>query len=155
MNTPPKRLQRPVERAAELRVSGLSWPQVAQKMCRNVKTIQEWQRYYPEHWKQLVETARQAQADEGADEAVSVLRNQLRGEEYKVTQVAARELISNKRSLDVASTPPVPSVLHRFVDYLEGLTDEQFTTLVGERNLEITGRPPVAVVDVENPPGAA
>lgn len=155
MNTPPKKLLRHVERAAELRVSGLSWQQVAQKMRRKVNTVRQWTSRYPEHWKQLIERARQVLADEGADEAVSVLRTQLRGQEDKVSQVAARELINNKRSLDVSSPPPVPSVLHRFVDYLEGLSDEQFASLLGDRALEHAGRPTIAMADVETPPSEA
>jgi len=149
MQAPPKRLIRQVHRAAELRVSGLSWAQVAQKMRRKIRTIQNWPSLYPEYWKQVVEAARKALADESADEAVSVLRTHLRGTEEKVSQVAAKELIHNKRSLDDAANAVIPSALHQFVDHLEGLSDVEFATLMGDCDLELLRRLPVVPVELE------
>ena len=155
MKTPTARLEKDVKRAAELRVSGLSWEQVAKKMRRNAGTIHHWPSNYPEHWEQLSDAARRALTYEASDEAVSVLRTQLRGKEDKVSQVAAKELMHNKQSLDGASTPYVPSNLHRFADYLEGLSDDEFTSLMGDNHLEHLGRPPVVPLELETAPSEA
>lgn len=121
-----------MKEAAEYRVAGLSWEAIAGKMDRAVQTLKTYPRDYPSFWKEMIEQARQAIAAEAADEAVHVLRNQLRTDDEKIKLDAAKKLIDHHED-DQPVKPTAKgqtSPLTQFLIHLEGLSDEELQQML-------------------------
>lgn len=155
MSHPPLRLERTIIHAAELRVAGLSWAQVAKRLRRKQSTISKWPTIYRAFWEAQVAAARQATAHEATDEAVAVLRSHLRDAPAKLSQDAARHILQHCDKADGSTKVPSISELHRLVDQLEEMTDEEFATLLALDPEEHADAQANLDVDASNPPCTA
>jgi len=133
MKHPPTRIVRAFRRAARLRAHGVGWERVAELLRRKAETIEEWPDDYPEYWDMVyARQARHAHA-ESLDECRKYLRIQLRDQNAKTSQCAARILGA------MPDPPPIPdhskldSDVRRVVDYVEGLSHEEHRKLAAEQ----------------------
>ncbi len=129
MLKPPEHLVAQVERAAELRAAGHSWEYVAREIERPYQTVYSWPRFYRDYWNGLIADARRAVAVESSTEARAVLRNMLRSDDEKMQRDAACELLKSEPKLEPAK-PLAKSEFHRIADFLEGLPDDERTSLL-------------------------
>jgi hypothetical protein len=99
--------------AAELRVGGLSWEAVGERLHRSPETCRHWPLTYPEQWQALYRAAEERLINEAGAEAVLVLRQLLRSEDEKVRRDVAKllaamrmELLALKSKTDKAGEVP-------------------------------------------------
>jgi len=57
MFTPPARIARAVERAAQLRATGMGYVEIARQLNRPVSTVVNWPWRYRDYWNQLIAPA--------------------------------------------------------------------------------------------------
>jgi hypothetical protein len=81
-----------VIRAAEARATGWSWPAAAKEAGWTLTGLRRWIRDHEKLWYRELYRARREARDIACDEAVAVLRKQLRAEEDKTTFQAAATL---------------------------------------------------------------
>lgn len=129
MSIPPPKLVYFVERAAELRAQGLSWDQVAQKLGRRVRTVHDWRYRYRAFWDQAIALARQEIAHDCGDEALAVVRQLTRSKDENISRAAANRLLEFRPETDTSAVLS-PEFL-RFIQFLEGLSDDQLDSLLG------------------------
>ena len=79
--------------AVELRIGGLRWEIVAEKLKRAFNTVRKWPMRYPERWEAAIERAEQRQTVDSNAESVVVLRNMLRADDIKMRWHAAKTLV--------------------------------------------------------------
>ncbi|HVK14601.1 MAG TPA: hypothetical protein VM597_38035 [Gemmataceae bacterium] len=152
MHYPPPDLLPAVERAAELRAAGFAWKSVAEELDRPWKTVEKWPRLYPDFWADRLAAARAELRDGAADEAVAVLRNLLRSDDEKIQRDASRDLL-DRAAPKAEAEPPKRSDLHRLADFLEGLSDDDRRTLLGDDLPDDAPRPAVQAAPEHDPPG--
>jgi hypothetical protein len=131
MTHPPPNLVAVIEKAAELRAAGFTWAGVAKELDRPQNTVEKWPTRYPDFWAARLAAARAELRDGAADESVAVLRSLLRSDDEKVQRDAARDLLT-RAAPKVEAEPPKRSDLHRLADFLEGLSDDERRTLLGD-----------------------
>jgi hypothetical protein len=85
--------------AAELRVGGLSWEAVGERLRRSPETCRHWPLTYPELWQALYRAAEERVINEAGAEAVLVLRQLLRSEDEKVRRDVAKLLATMRMEL--------------------------------------------------------
>jgi hypothetical protein len=111
--------------AARARAGGLSWPAVAEQVGRSEETVRQWPRRYPREWAAAWDEARQEACDDAGAEALKVLRSQLRGDDHKLRQAAARALaapFAKPRGPDRSDAAPAddPSRCEAYLQSLDG-----------------------------------
>ncbi len=121
-----------IARAAELRVAGEKWQTVAAEIGRSVVTVTGWPKRHPELWKKHYARAVAEQLKDAASEAMHTLRKLMRSPQEEVQQLAAQKILQLREARERAAQQkgkpvgsPVPEV-RQLVDYLEGMTHEQF-----------------------------
>jgi hypothetical protein len=85
--------------AAELRVGGLSWEAVGERLRRSPETCRHWPLNYPEQWQALYRAAEERVINEAGAEAVLVLRQLLRSKDEKVCRDVAKLLATMRMEL--------------------------------------------------------
>ena len=75
--------------AVELRIAGLKWEIVAEKLNRAFDTIRKWPMRYPDRWQAAIERAEQRLTIDSNAESVVVLRNMLRDDDIRMRWHAA------------------------------------------------------------------
>ena len=88
-----ERMQRVLERAAEMKAAGSSWEAIANALQRKVQTAKKWSRVYANEWQELFGKFEKQFVDEAAAESVLALRKQLRIEKSTLSVQAADKLI--------------------------------------------------------------
>jgi hypothetical protein len=132
--------------AAELRVGGLSWEAVGERLRRSPETCRHWPLSYPEQWQALYRAAEERVINEAGAEAVLVLRQLLRSEDEKVRRDVARllatmrmELLALKSKTDKVKELP-ESDAERVAAFLAGQSEERVEEMV-EQLLDQRRRP--------------
>jgi hypothetical protein len=152
MHTPPEKIVRLVERAAELRAAGHTWEQIAKKLRRSL-AIRGWRRRYPEFWNRAIADARRELAAQASAEGLTVLRNLLLSQDEKVRRDASARLLALRPNDDLPQPPP--SDLLRYVQILEGMTDDDLESLLAESVRAVAARPEHPAAGDPNPASAA
>ena len=125
--------------AAEKRVAGETWVAIARAVNRSVRTVQTWPKRFPELWKKHYAKAEATLMKEASSEAMHTLRKLMRSESEPVQQLAAQKILqlqearakpTRQSGHDGADGSSIPEI-RQIVDYLEGLTHEQFTEQFG------------------------
>lgn len=116
---PTPAVARLMEAAAEKRAAGYSWNKVAELVGRKLETVRKWQTRYPELWRQLLQAARDQHATDAAAEALSILRTQLRNQDDKLVQAAAKAIIQH-----FPPTRMTPAA-HKLESYVDGLDERE------------------------------
>ncbi len=126
-----------IARAAELRVAGEKWLTVAAELGRSVQTVTGWPNKHPELWKKHYARAVTEQLKDASSEAMHTLRKLMRSPHEEVQQLAAQKILQLREAREKAAQQkgkpvgsPVPEV-RQLVDYLEGMTHEQFYNSFG------------------------
>jgi hypothetical protein len=128
MLIPRRRYLQLVKHAAELKAQGSSWEQVAEKLGRPVKTIQDWRYRYREFWEQAIACARQEIAEDAGDEGLAIVRTLARSKNEKIRREAATRLLDYRKA---GHTSAISPDLINFLDFLEDLSDDQLNSLLG------------------------
>jgi|SRR5262245_1285573 len=131
-SVPPK-LVRAVRQAAELRVAGQLWEDVARRLNRRTKTVRDWPHLYPAFWEGVIAQARRDSIAQAGDEARALLRNLMRVTEPDMRRDAAKKLIDHFDA--AARSAPDPTPTHSD-DELEGLTDEDYDAILGKADAD-------------------
>jgi hypothetical protein len=132
MKHPPTRIVRAFRRAARLRAQGVGWERVAEILRRKVETIEEWPDDYPEYWDMVYARQDRHAHIESLAESRKYLRIQLRDQNAKICQGAARGLGAMPEPPTIPDCSNRDSDLHRFVDEMEGLSHEEHRKLLDE-----------------------
>ena len=101
-----ERMQRVLERAAEMKAAGSSWEAIANALQRKVQTAKKWSRVYANAWQELFGKFEKQFLDEAAAESVLALRRQLRADEATVSIRAAEKLIRYRISRGNSTPTP-------------------------------------------------
>ena len=117
-----ERMQRALERAAEMKAAGSSWEAIAIALQRTVQTVKKWPRVYANEWQVMFGQFEKQFVDEAAAESVLALRKQLRIEKSTLSVRAADKLIRYRISRAKSTPAPPPN---------EGMSAE-------ERDLQFT-----------------
>ena len=147
--------------AAEKRVAGETWATIARAVNRSVRVVQTWPKRFPELWKKHYAKAEATLMKEASSEAMHTLRKLMRSESEPVQQLAAQKILQlqesrakpgKKSGNDGADGSPIPEI-RQIVDYLEGLTHEQFTEQFGaaEPGVVVAAPPEIAGDDPASP----
>jgi transposase len=147
MSIPTRNLVYAVRRAATYRAQGLSWDVVAQKLRRKVRTVQDWRDRYREFWEQALALARKETASDAGDEGLAIMRQLARSKDEKISKDASNRLVELRAAADTV-TAISPDLL-RFVEFLEGLSDDQLDSILGVDVRRVDDRP---VGDPVEPP---
>ena len=153
MNMPSKKLIPLIERAAQLRAIGQTWDQIGRKMRRSSNDIRRWPKRFPEFWDKVISESRRLAVDEARDEGVTALRSLLRSEDEKVKCSASTKLADLPK--DEQKTSAEAEELIKFVQYLEGLTDEELESFMREEETEATAVSSSGDPDADDSPSAA
>jgi hypothetical protein len=129
-------LREQIERAAELRAAGTSWPTVATTLQQNVNAIRQWPSIYSTEWTAAHQDAEKRQLAEACAESILILRQLLRSDNDKIRCQSARFLLEQRLALTKLqqqahpSTAPFTSEAAQLVAFLEGHTHEQLAEIV-------------------------
>jgi hypothetical protein len=133
MKHPPPKTRRAMELAAELRAAGATWETVAEKLQRRAFVIQRWGKLYAETWEQMLRDAEERLSRQGNNESRSTLRTMLRDENKRLRLTAADKLMRVRLAeLEHEATPDPREDLSAFMAQVEGMTDEELETVLGE-----------------------
>jgi hypothetical protein len=130
--------------AVELRMAGLKWEIVAEKLHRAFDTVRKWPMRYPDRWQAAIEQAEQRLTIDSNAESVLVLRNMLRAEDIKMRWHAAKTLVGLRvdlgklgvrlmlaRNTTGANGPnPLDDPAFRYFQSMQSLSDEALKELV-------------------------
>ena len=131
--------------AAEKRVAGETWATIARAVNRSVRVVQTWPKRFPDLWKKHYAKAEALLMKEASSEAMHTLRKLMRSVSEPVQQLAAQKILqlqesrakpartSGKEGADGSTIPEIRQI----VDYLEGLTHEQFAEQFGPAELGV------------------
>ena len=103
-----ERMQRALERAAEMKAAGSSWEAIAIALQRTVQTVKKWPRVYANEWQVMFGQFEKQFVDEAAAESVLALRKQLRIEKSTLSVRAADKLIRYRISRAKSTPAPPP-----------------------------------------------
>jgi hypothetical protein len=79
--------------AAELRVAGVSWEEIARRVRRAVSSVRQWPSHYAARWHRFRMAAEQQQLADATVESIHTLRRLLRSKDEKTCREAAAKLI--------------------------------------------------------------
>jgi Homeodomain-like domain len=140
IHMPPKRIARAIERAAQLRATGMGYLEIARELGRPVNTVRNWSYTYRDHWNQLMATHQQGVTTDAYSEALASLRVLLRSDDERIRRDAAKAILDTTGPIQPVPDQPPITDLHRFADYLEGLSDEDLLALLGAKDTrDLTG----------------
>jgi len=145
---------------AALRVSGLTWDQVATALKRKVSTIKAWPRRYSMAWAKLLGTARRELANDITAESIRALRLLVRSEDEKISRDAATRLLqyvtiwSRKSHAKPGSRRGPFNEFQRIAAHLGSLSHEELQQL-HDRCLDEPAAPNDTAGAVQTPPGSA
>jgi len=153
MNMPSKKLIPLIERAAQLRAIGQTWDQIARKMHRSGDDIRRWPKRFPEFWETVISESRREAVCEARDEGVTALRTLARSKNEKVKCSASTKLAGLPK--DGEKPTATPEELVKFIQFLEGLDDEELESFMREDEAQEQTVPPSGDPDAADPPSAA
>jgi transposase len=134
--------------AVEMRVGGLRWEHVAERLRRSAETVRKWPMRYPERWQAAASAAERRMSVDSQGEAVLVLRNLLRDKDTKVQWHAANSLINMRLGINklelralLHAAPGEPADKAKLLkELLEDYTDEHLVQLANEGFGDATSR---------------
>jgi hypothetical protein len=129
MSIPPPKLVYLVQRAVVFKAQGLSYEQIGLKLGKSRRTVENWRTRYRAFWDQALADARFELAAEAGDEGLAILRTLARSDDEKVRREASARLVELRPHADLASV--ISPDLVRFVEFLEGLSDDQLDSVLG------------------------
>jgi len=135
---------KPVTLAAEARARGASWPAAAEEAKWELAGLRLWVRDHPREWARTLGRARRDNRDAACDEAVAVLRRQLRSDTDKTAFQAAAALAGRFGQARRRAAPADKAEADDPVQaYYDGLTDDERQDLAAaldeDERIEETG----------------
>lgn len=111
--------------AAEMRVAGMTWSRVEEKLGCRPGTCRNWPSRYPAQWKAAYAAALTERDEDSEAESIRTLRELLRDKDQKTQREAARDLLAALLRRD-KSTRSVKSSN----DPVENLSNEELAALI-------------------------
>jgi hypothetical protein len=153
MLMPSQKVRRFMLRAADLRATGHTWQQVGRKMHKTGEAVRSWTKRFPEYWEEVLTEARREVAGEARDEGLTALRTLLRSGDDKVKCNASTKLAGMPKDAEKSSA--TAEELMKFVQFLEGLSDEELESFMGEEEAQGESVSPGGAADAADSPSAA
>jgi hypothetical protein len=111
--------------AAEMRVAGMTWSRVEEKLGCRPGTCRNWPSRYPAEWKTAYAAALAERDEDSEAESIRTLRELLRDKDQKTQREAARDLLAALLRRDKSTRSAKLSN-----DPVENLSNEELAALI-------------------------